>query len=296
MSQATSPSTDKPYGLARVCRVWGMARSTIYWQRHERAMPAARRGPLGPCADDELVAHIRRILEASPFPGEGYRKVWARLRHRGIRTSPRRVLRLMRAHQLLAPTRPGHPHGPKAHDGTIIPTQVETMWGTDMTATFTRQEGQVAIFIAVEHYSAECGGIHAAKQGTRFEALEPIRQGVGTYLGAFGQDIAQGLALRHDHGSQYMSHVFQEELTVLGIASSPAFVREPAGNGCAERFIRTLKEHLLWLKTFDTVEDLRLALHEFQRQYNETWLIGRHGYKAPAQVRHEQQCALADAA
>jgi len=170
------------------------------------------------------------------------------------------------------------------------------MWGTDMTATFTRQEGQVAIFIAVDHYSAECGGIHAAKQGTRFEALEPIRQGVGTYLGAFGQDIAQGLALRHDHGSQYMSQVFQEELTVLGIASSPAFVREPAGNGCAERFIRTLKENLLWLKTFDTVEDLRLALHEFQRQYNETWLIGRHGYKAPAQVRHEQQCALADAA
>jgi putative transposase len=296
MSQATSPSTDKPYGLARVCRVWGMARSTIYWQRHERAMPAARRGPLGPCADDELVAHIRRLLEASPFPGEGYRKVWARLRHRGIRTSPRRVLRLMRAHQLLAPTRPGHPHGPKAHDGTIIPTQVETMWGTDMPATFTRQEGQVAIFIAVDHYSAECGGIHAAKQGTRFEALEPIRQGVGTYLGAFGQDIAQGLALRHDHGSQYRSQVFQEELTVLGIASSPAFVREPAGNGCAERFIRTLKENLLWLKTFDTVEDLRLALHEFQRQYNETWLIGRHGYKAPAQVRHEQQCALADAA
>jgi putative transposase len=296
MSQATSPSTDKAYGLARVCRVWGIARSTIYGQRHERAMPAARRGPLGPCADDELVAHIRRLLEASPFPGEGYRKVWARLRHSGIRTSPRRVLRLMRAHQLLAPTRQGHPHGPKAHDGTIIPTQVDTMWGTDMTATFTRQEGQVAIFIAVDHYSAECVGIHAAKQGTRFEALEPIRQGVGTYLGAFGQDIAQGLALRHDHGSQYRSQVFQEELTVLGIASSPAFVREPEGNGCAERFIRTLKENLLWLKTFDTVEDLRLALHEFQRQYNETWLIGRHGYKAPAQVRHEQQCALADAA
>jgi putative transposase len=30
-------------------------------------------------------------------------------------------------------------------------------------------------------------GIHAAKQGTRFEALEPLRQGVRTALGAFGQ-------------------------------------------------------------------------------------------------------------
>jgi putative transposase len=296
MSQATSPSTGQPYGLARLCRVWGVARSTLYWQRHASSAPGARRGPVGPCADDELVDHIRRVLEASPFPGEGYRKVWARLRHGGIRTSPRRVLRLMRAHHLLAPTRQGHPHGPKAHDGTIIPAQVDTMWGTDMTATFTHQEGQVAIFIAVDHYSAECVGIHAAKQGTRFEALEPIRQGVRTSFGAFGQDIAQGLVLRHDHGSPYMSHVFQEELTFLGITSSPAFVREPEGNGCAERFIRTLKENLLWLKTFDTVEELRLALHEFQRQYNATWLIGRHGYKAPAQVRREQQCVLADAA
>ena len=82
----------------------------------------------------------------------------------------------------------------------------------------------------------------------------------------------------------------------MGITSAPAFVREPKGNGCAERFIRTLKENLLWLKTFNIVEELRLALHEFQRQDNETWLIGRHGYKAPAQVRLEQRSALAEAA
>jgi len=296
MSQATSPSTAKSYGLARVCRVWGIARSTVYWQQHTPARPAARRGPQGPCADDELVEHIRRVLEVSSFPGEGYRKVWARLRHSGIRTSPRRVLRLMRVHHLLAPTRQGHPHGPKAHDGTIIPTQVDTMWGTDMTTTYTCEDGQVAIFIAVDHSSAEGMGIHAATQGTRFEALEPIRQGVRTAFGAFGQAIAQGLLLRHDHGSQYMSHVFQEERRFLGITSAPAFVREPEGNGCAERFIRTLKENLLWLQTFDTVEALRLALHAFQRHYNATWLIGRHGYKAPAQVRQEQRCTLADVA
>ena len=193
MSQAISPSTAQPYGLARVCRVWGIARSTVYWQRREPSPSGARRGPLGPCTDEDLVAAIRRVLQASPFPGEGYRKVWARLRHSGLRTSPRRVLRLMRAHQLLAPTRQGHPHGPKAHDGTIIPAYVDMMWGTDMTATYTRQEGQVAIFIAVDHCSAECVGIHAAKQGTRFEALEPIRQGVRTACGTFGQAVAQGL-------------------------------------------------------------------------------------------------------
>jgi hypothetical protein len=44
------------------------------------------------------------------------------------------------------------------------------------------------------------------------------------------------------------------------------------------------------------VEELRLARHAFQRQYHETWLLGQHRYKTPAQVSHEQQCALAEAA
>ena len=62
---------------------------------------------------------------------------------------------------------------------------------------------------------------------------------------AFGKNVASGLALRHDHGSQYVSHHFQAEIRFLGIVSSPVFVREPEGNGCAERFIRVLKENLL---------------------------------------------------
>src|SRR3982750_981792 len=77
--------------------------------------------------------------------------------------------------------------------------------------------------------------------------------------------IGRGLSIRHDHGSQYMSDAFQQELAFLGIASSPAFVRAPEGNGCAERFIRTLKENLLWVHTFDTVEELRQALLVFRR-------------------------------
>ena len=41
-----------------------------------------------------------------------------------------------------------------------------------------------------------------------------------------------------------MADHFQNELAFLGIESSPAFVRAPKGNGCAERFIRTLKDLL----------------------------------------------------
>jgi transposase InsO family protein len=143
----------------------------------------------------------------------------------------------------------------------------------------------VTIFIAIDHCTAECVGIHAANPGTRFDALEPIRQGVRATFGGYAAGVAAGLALWHDHGSQSMSDHFQEELRFLGIASSPAFVREPEGNGCAERFIRTLKEQLVWVRTFDTVEELRLALLEFKDRYHGAWLIERHGHQTPAAVR-----------
>ena len=85
------------------------------------------------------------------------------------------------------------------------------------------------------------GAGHAARSANRFEALEPIRQGVHRCFGAIAPDVARGLKLRHDHGSGYMSGDFQDEIECLGIEASPSFVREPEGNGVAERFIRTLK-------------------------------------------------------
>ncbi|CAM4480530.1 hypothetical protein MYXA107069_17910 [Myxococcus xanthus] len=112
------------------------------------------------------------------------------------------------------------------------------MWGTDATCTVTTLEGQATVFIAVDDGTAECVGIHAAKVGSRFEALEPIRRGIKARFGAYGQGVASGLAIRHDNGSQYTSDVFQNELRFLGANSSPSFIRSPEGNGCAERFIR----------------------------------------------------------
>lgn len=294
MSRATSPSTQQRYGLVRVCRAWRVSRATVYRRRESAASEAppsvGKRGPKGPWTDAELLALIREDLTSSEWVGEGHRKVWARLRMlRGVRTSLRRVLRLMREANLLAPTRARRELGPRVHDGTIIPAAPNQMWGTDGTAADTTDDGQVTVFIAVDHHTAECVGIHAAKVGNRFEALEPLRQAVRTRYGAFQAAIATGLALRHDHGSQYVSKAFQRELRFLGIKSSPAFVRAPEGNGCSERLIRTLKEQLLWTRRFRDVEELRLALLDWMDRYNRSWLIGRHGYLTPEQARHRHE-------
>ena len=288
MSRTTSPSTGRPYGTTRICPLWEVSRSTVY-ERRARARrplrPAAKRGPRQAWTDEALTEQVRAVLAASPFTGEGYRKVWARLRLAGVRTSKGRVLRLMREAGLLAPTRVGRRRGPRVHDGTITTERPDEMWGTDATSCLTTREGNATVFIAVDHCTQECIGIHAARPGTRFEALEPLRQGLREHFDGYEADLARGLALRHDHGSQYLSDHFQEELRFLGIRSSPSFVAAPEGNGCAERFIRTLKEQLLWVEHFETVEELRQALLAFKQRYNQHWLVERHGHRTPAAVR-----------
>ncbi len=254
----------------------------------QRPAPKTR-GPLGAGSDADLVGHIRRVLAESPFSGEGYRKVWARLRHQGIRTASERVRRLTREHHLRPHAGAAHRTGRGLPAVRSRPRSQDRMGGTDMTTTVTTGEGlQVHVLRPPSaHCTCECIGLHVAKRGDRFEALEPLRQGVREHFGGFDRDIARGLSVRHDHGSAYMSDDFQRELTFLGMESSPSFVREPEGNGCAERFVRTLKEQLLWVRSFATAAELAEALGEFKRTYNEQWVIRRHGHRTPSRVRRD---------
>ena len=186
MSAATSPGTGLAYGLQRVCAAWSFARSSFYAMKSRQQAtaerpPAKRRGPKPSISDEALLVAIEADLEASPWEGEGHRKVWARLRVcRGIRVSRKRVLRVMRENNLLSPhrcrRRGGNPHvGP--HVGEIITHAPNLMWGTDGVRVFTVDDGWGWIFTAIEHWNAECVGWHVCKRGDRFAALQPILHG-----------------------------------------------------------------------------------------------------------------------
>ena len=71
-------------------------------------------------------------------------------------------------------------------------------------------------------------------------------------------------------------------------ATAPSPRAHNAGDSGAERAIRTLKEQLLWVRHFETVEELRQALAAFAVEHNASWLRQRHGYKTPDQVRDKQ--------
>jgi putative transposase len=240
-----------------------------------------------------VVDAIRAVLAATPFHGEGYRKVRARLAHRGLAVGGKRVLRLMRAYHLLAPRQVGPPNGNPAHDGTIITTRADEMWGTDATRFYTEENGWCWFFGAIDHHLDEVVGWHVAKLGDRWAVLAPLRQGVRHAFGAFGKDVARGLAIRCDWGPQYIADAWINEVKWLGLAISPSYVGEPKCNGVMERFIRTLNEQCIYLHRFQTLEEARRIIGEFIARYNAEWIIERLGYQTPAQARAAEQRAAA---
>lgn len=291
MSATISPAAGKPYGIQRVCEVWEVSRSTFYTRKARLESPClatpAKRGPKTPLSDEELLVLIRDDLKNSPFTGEGHRKVWGRLRFvKGHKVGRKRVLRIMRENHLLSPYRV--PQGaPNLHEGKIITFAPNVMWGTDGTKVFTLDEGWCWLFTAVEHWNAECVGWHVAKTGDRFAALQPLSMGLLKHYGSVQADAARGLTLRMDNGSQYLSEHFQNQLKFWGIASSFAFVREPETNGVVERFNRTLKEQVIYGRTFRTIEEVRTAMTEFVWQYNQLWPVEKMNFKSPDQARED---------
>ena len=291
MAEAASPATGRPYGVARVCRVWEVARSSFYAARQagadgtEPAARPARRGPKPALSDQDLLTAIRADLARSPWTGAGHRKVWARLRAvDAIRVSRKRVLRLMREHALLSPHR-ARPRPEAPHERRIITAAPNVMWATDATQITTVEDGKVWLFGVAEHWNAELLGWHVAKRGTRYEAIQAVGMAVRRQFGHLGAGAARGLALRHDHGSNFMSDVFQKQIRFWGMAPSYAFVGEPETNGAIERLFRTLKERAIHGRIFRTIDDVREAVRAFVARYDAEWLIEKNGHRSPADMR-----------
>ena len=180
----------------------------------------------------------------------------------------------------------------RVHDGRIITDAPNLRWGTDATMAWTRNDGWVWVFVLVDHYTDEAWA-HVAKVGNRFAALQPVYDAVIDRFGGLGPDVARGIKLRHDWGSQYRAHHFQGSLNWLGIEDDAAFVGEPQGNGVAERFMRTLKEQCLWSRLFEDVDDLRQGVATFIETYNDEWLIERLGHRTPREAFIEATAQVA---
>ena len=191
MSQTTSATTGRRYGLERVCRTWERSRSAFY----------ARGG---------LACSVQRRLTVRAAAG---RRPRCRMR---------------------------------------------SCW-RPFTATWPALRSRA----------------RAIARSTR------VAQGLGRRCGSVEADVARGLALRMDHGSQYLSDHFLNQVRYWGIRPSFGFVEEPETNGVVERWNRTLKEQAVYGRVFRNLADVHAAVAEFVERYNRCWRLEKLAYRTP---------------
>ena len=260
---------DVALSLTRQCRLVSIARSSFYYEGKDESL-----------FNVQLLRRIDEQFLETPFYGSRQMTRW--LRRQEIWVSRKRVRRLMRRLGLQAifqRPRTSQPHPEHRiypyllRDLAIMrPNQV---WCSDVTIPLAR--GFLYLVVVMDWASRKVLAWRLSNTLDSSFCVEALHEALDRY--------GSPEIFNTDQGSQFTSLAFTDVLTDAG--SSPSFVREPEGNGVAERFIRTLKENLLWVRSFETIEELRLALLEFKRTYNEQWMLEKYDYRSPAQVRRD---------
>lgn len=228
-------------------------------------------------SDAALLERIRAVTEGHPF--WGYRRVWAWLRYReGLRVNKKRVYRLMREAGLTVKReRHAVTRTLRAKPKATHPRQY---WGIDMTKFLIPALGWVSLVIVLDWYTKKIVGWELALRSRRQEWEAALAQAVQA---EFPNGVrGAGLKLVSDNGSQPTATGFMAAMGTLGIKQVFTSYDNPKGNAETERLMRTIKEELLWLREFTSLEEARMAIHHWITvEYNERYVHSSLAYKSP---------------
>ncbi|WP_232208525.1 IS3 family transposase, partial [Corynebacterium sp. KPL1855] len=221
----------------------------------------------------------------------GVRKMWHALHRDGIDIGREQTARLMRLAGVSGKGKGRSPmttRTPQRPD--LRPDLVERefkaegpnkLWVADITYVRTKKGFVYAAFVT-DVYSRRIVG-WALSDSMRTEALP---------LQALNQAIASaeettGLIHHSDHGSQYVSVVYNERLAQHGIAASTGTVGDSYDNALAENVNGSYKNELIHTRRWDEVVEVEIATFEWVSWWNETRLHQSLGYRTPAEVETE---------
>jgi transposase InsO family protein len=253
----------------------GVSRSGYY-----AATKARWAAPTAPDPSEQaLLAQIRAVTEAHPF--WGYRRVWAWLQYRqGLRVNKKRVFRLMREAGLTV-KRVSHAatRTPKAKPQATRPRQY---WGIDMTKFLIPALGWAYLVVVLDWYTKKIVGWDLSLRSRRQEWEAALAMGLQA---EFPNGVrGAGLKLVSDNGSQPTATGFMAAMSTLGIEQVFTSYDNPKGNAETERMMRTIKEELLWLREFRTLEEAKEAIHHWITvEYNQQYVHSSLGYKSPCE-------------
>jgi putative transposase len=257
--------------VALLCETFRLSRAAYYADaERQRRAPAADVGTVVPLPSrpghtraEVVLLRIREVLARETARAWGVRKVWATLRREGLRVSRRRVHALMRAHGLVLVRDREPGETPRGH--VAVPESNRRL-ATDLTTVWTRRDGTVALVPTID-----CGDRTAVITVTKDQHGPAVLASVTAKLvESFGSpaSVPEGVELRTDHGPQYTGADCHALCDQWHLEHTFAPVGRPTGNAVVERFIRTLKEEVIWLRDWESLDEVCAAVATWLRHYN----------------------------
>jgi len=227
-----------------------------------------------------VLAAIRTVVAA--HPAWGVRKVWAMLRREhDLQVGKKRVYALMKDAGLLLPA---DRHRLPSPLGTVAVEEPNRLWASDMTTVYTRLDGWVGVTPTIDCGCRSLLGCVTAIPQDALTLLASMREALEEQFGSRAR-VPDGLEWRTDHGPQFTGGDARDLCTEWNVEHTFAPIGRPTGNAVAERVIRTLKEEVLWVQDFDTVDDVRRAVDAWIPLYNQRRPHQALKFRTPAEVR-----------
>ena len=263
------------YPISLLCRCLGVTRSGYYAWRH--------RPPSVRLRQDVLLSRQLRWLHAVHRRVYGRPRLHRALRAAGIRISPKRVARLMRAAGLTARGRRrfrrttdsthAWPTAPNALARRFAIGPPNHVWAADITALRTTV-GWCYLAVVLD-------------LGSRRVIGWAVRDSLETELVVAAVHVALGTrpapSLHHsDRGRQYASHDHRALLAARGVTVSMSRTGNCWDNAPVESFFSALKAELVTDTHWSTRHEAEHAVVNYLRFYNHTRLHSALGYRSPA--------------
>jgi putative transposase len=153
-------------------------------------------------------------------------------------------------------------------------------WGIDMTKFLISSLGWVYLVIVLDWFTKKIVGWDIS---LRSKACDWQRALAMALNNEFSEGVrGGGLRLISDNGSQPTSITFMKDMVTLGIEQIFTSYDNPKGNADTERMIRTIKEEVIWLNEFETLEEAKEKLGKWiEIDYNKNYVHSALGYQSP---------------
>ncbi len=225
-----------------------------------------------------LVSKIKELKADHPF--WGYRRIWAHLNYIDeISVSQNKVHRLMKAHNLLVTKNTKIKASRRANTSKPQADKPNQWWGIDMTKVMIDGYCWVYVTIVIDWYTKKIVGHHAGEQSKAWHWLVALNKGLNRQFPDGARDM--GLNLMSDNGCQPTALSFMKACRDMGVKQAFTSYNNPKGNADTERFMRTLKEELVWINEWTNPDVFYATLEQWIEYYNSAYLHSTLGYMPP---------------